>query len=177
MVSPDERRTTRRRRFAAVVAPGLLGAAVLSLAGGCGVGPASDPRDGLEPDTARFTYGDRSVVVALDACGRDGDVVLAAGASGAIVLQVAADLGDDGPERTALTGDVRGDGIFGAFGAEVLHGPVGEISRVAVEGDRLTVEGMWAILDEDLTTMTDETVDGRVVVRCSDPDETAASDR
>src|SRR5690606_4049885 len=64
-----------------------------AVAAGCSIG-GDGPRDDLAADTARFTYGDRTVVVALTACGRDGDVVVLAGTSGGTVLQAEADLGD-----------------------------------------------------------------------------------
>ena len=152
---------------------GLLGL------GACGWLGDGAPSDDLEPDTARFTYGDRSVEVTLTSCGRDGDVVLAAGRQGAVVLQVAADLGDDGAERTGVTADLGPGGIRGAFGGDLEEGPAGEIGDVRVEGDRLIVEGTWAALDSELqpTETPSEGVDGEVRVRCpedDDGDDTAA---
>ena len=141
---------------------------LVSLAG-CGGGSDDGGREELAADTARFTFGDRTVTVPLAECGRDGDVVLAAGTSGDVVLQVAADLGEGGADRTAVTGDVGEDGIWGAFGADagVGPGPAGEITRVTLEGDRLTVEGRWARLDDDLAPdPATAPVDGRLVARC-----------
>ena len=77
--------------FRAVVPAAALGAAVAL--GVIGAGCGSQPRDGLGPDEARFSYGDRSATVSLTACGRDGDVVVLAGAEGGIVVQARADLG------------------------------------------------------------------------------------
>ncbi|HEX6423285.1 MAG TPA: hypothetical protein VFZ79_07380 [Acidimicrobiales bacterium] len=152
--------------------------ALAAVAGACG----GRPRDGLGADEARFTYGDRSVMVSLTACGRDGDVVVLAGAEGSIVVQARADVGDGGLERTGVTADLGGDGILGAFGQATELGPAGEISAVRVEGDRLVVEGAWVPFDEQLTpqpSATADPIEGELVARCPAPDEdeTAAARR
>lgn len=135
-------------------------------------GGGGEQRDGLAPDTARFGYGDRSLEVPLTACGRDDDVVVAAGASGGSVLQVEADVGEGGRDRTGVTADLGGDGIMGAFGADMEHGPAGEIDEVRVEGDRLIVEGTWVRFDDELTARTSaaDGIAGTVVVRCPETD-------
>ena len=147
--------------------------AVAALAG-CGRGGNDEPRDGLAPDTARFTYDARRAEVPLTACGREGDVVILAGARGAIVVQAQVDLGDGGVERSGVTADLgEDDGILGAFGAEVEHGPAGEITDVRVEGDRVIVEGRWTRFDGDLNpepTPADQLVEGRMVARCPETD-------
>jgi hypothetical protein len=143
--------------------------AVVVPAAACGGG--GNQRDGLEADTARFTWGQRSATVALTDCGREGDVVVLAGAESGLVVQVAADLSDGGAARTGVTGDMGGDdGIWGAFGDELDEGPVGEITRVATDGDRLTVEGRWALFDPDAEGLVPDShgqvIDGKVVARC-----------
>lgn len=144
-------------------------------------GRDGEPRDGLGPDTARFTYGERSVDVALTACGRDGDVVVLAGTEGGTVLQAEGDVGGGGRDRTGVTADLGGDGIMGAFGADMELGPAGAITDVRVEGDRLVVEGTWVPLDDQLAprgTATEGGIDGRLVARCPDTgDETATAAR
>jgi len=72
---------------AVVLVGALVGLAFLSLLDVRSSSP-DDPRNGLDADTARFTYGDRSVEVPLTACGREGDRVVAAGTIGGTVLQV-----------------------------------------------------------------------------------------
>lgn len=143
---------------------------------GCSIG-GDGPRDELAADTARFTYGDRTVVVSLTACGREGDVVVLAGTSGGTVLQAEADLGDGGADRTGVTADLADVGIVGAFGAGMEHGPAGEITEVRAEGDRLIVEGTWVAFDDQLTAQPAASGDlsGRLVARCPETeDETAA---
>jgi hypothetical protein len=142
----------------------------------CSIG-GDGPRDDLVADTARFTYSARSVVVSLTACGREGDVVVLAGTSGGTVLQAEADLGDGGADRTGVTVDLGGDGIFGAFGAEMEHGPAGEITEVRVEGDRLIVEGTWVPLDDELTAQPSAAgaLPGRLVARCPETDDETAA--
>jgi hypothetical protein len=148
------------------------------LLAGCG-GGGGDGRADLAPDTARFSYGERAVTVALDECGRDGDVVLLAGARDGTVVQVAADLAEGGTERTGVTGDLGADdGIWGAFGpdAPAGPGPAGEITGVDVDGDVLTVEGRWARLDGDLRPdPAQPPVAGRLQARCPEvgPDDVA----
>lgn len=132
----------------------------------CAWGTARPPRDGLAPNTARFTYGDRSIVVPLAACGRDGKVVLLAGRRGDDVLQAAADLGKDGDARTGVTADVAGDAVFGAFGPEIDHGPAGQIDDVRVVADRLIIEGRWAVMNEDYVPTRPGTVPGKMTARC-----------
>lgn len=136
------------------------------------------PRDGLAPDTARFTYGGRTAEVPLTDCGREGDVVVLAGIEDDVVIQVEADLGEDGTERTGVTADLGGDGIMGAFGAEMELGPAGEVADVRVEGDRLVIEGTWVALDERLVAVPDVDgggVEGRMVARCPEADEVAGA--
>jgi hypothetical protein len=165
-----------------------LTAVVLAASGGCAWGRDDEPSDGLAPDTARFTYGDRQVEVPLTSCGRDPDrdVVLLAGRRGAVVVQAAADLGDGGLDRTGVTADLGAAGILGAFGAELDQGPAGEISDVRTDGDRLIVEGTWVTLDAELEA-TEQTpagqaaagVEGELRARCPADDggdgETAAT--
>jgi hypothetical protein len=124
----------------------------------------------LEADTARFTWGSRSATVPLTDCGREGDLVVLAGTANGLVVQVAADLSEGGDARTGVTGDMGDDdGIWGAFGAELDQGPAGEITRVAADGDRLTVEGRWARFDGDLVVDPDQPlIDGKLVARCPD---------
>lgn len=136
------------------------------------------PRDGLAPDTARFTYGGRTAEVPLTDCGREGDVVVLAGIEDDVVIQVEADLGEDGTARTGVTADLGGDGIMGAFGAETELGPAGEVADVRVEGDRLVIEGTWVALDEQLAAVPDVDgggVEGRMVARCPEADEVAGA--
>jgi hypothetical protein len=132
---------------------------------GCGLGLGDD---GLATNTARFTYGPRTVEIPLTACGRDGDVVLLAGHKGRDLLQAAADLSKDGATRTGVTAEVDGEGIFGAFGADIAHGPAGEITTVRTAGDRLIVEGRWAVLDSHYVAQSPVTIPGRLVARCPD---------
>jgi hypothetical protein len=151
----------------------VLLAIVLVAASGCGWGRDDQPRDGLEPDTARFSYGDRQVEVPLTSCGldEDEDVMILAGQRGAVVVQVAADLGDEGSDRTGVTADLGAEGILGAFGAELEHGPAGEISDVRIDGDRLIVEGTWVTLDGQLEPTDGASTDGvagELPARCPD---------
>lgn len=128
----------------------VLAVILLSLLGVRSSSP-DDPRNGVEADTARFTYGQRSVVVPLVACGRDGDVVVMAGRQGAIVVQVRADVGEGGRARTGVTADLGpDDGILGAFGADIPPGPAGEILDVDVVGDGLVIRGRWTTFDENI---------------------------
>jgi hypothetical protein len=131
----------------------LVGAAialaVVVMLGGRSSSP-DDPRHGVEADTARFTYGDRSVEVPLVACGRDGDIVVMAGREGQVVIQVRADLGEGGRERTGVTADLGEDGIMGAFGADIPPGPAGTIVSVRTVGDGLVVEGRWTMFDTNI---------------------------
>jgi hypothetical protein len=170
-VVPGRIRLRRAGRAVAVAACGLC--AVVSVAA-CGGGSVERPRDGLAPDTARFAYDSRSAEVPLTACGREGDVVVLAGARGAVVVQAVVDLGEGGAARSGVTADLGGeDGIWGAFGAEVEHGPAGEITDLRVEGDRVIVEGRWTRFDGDLNpqpTPADQLVDGRLVARCPETD-------
>jgi hypothetical protein len=174
-VVPGRIRLRRAGRALAVVACGL--SAVVAVAA-CGGGSAEGPRDGLAPDTARFTYDARSAEVPLTECGREGDVVVLAGARGAVVVQAVVDLGEGGAARSGVTADLGGeDGIWGAFGAEVEHGPAGEITDLRVEGDRVIVEGRWTRFDGDLNpqpTPADQLVDGRLVARCPETDRETA---
>jgi hypothetical protein len=168
-VVPGRIRRRRAGRALAVVACGLT--AVVS-ATACG--RDGGPRDGLAADTARFTYDDRRVEVPLTECGREGDVVLLAGARGRVVVQAAVDLGEGGVARSGVTADLGGeDGIWGAFGAEVENGPAGQITDLRVEGDRVIVEGRWTRFDADLnpqTTSVDQLAEGRLVARCPETD-------
>jgi hypothetical protein len=150
---------------------GLVMATVAAV--GCGGG---DGRQGMEADTAKFTWGSRSATVPLNECGREGDLVVMAGTANGLVVQVAADLSEGGDARTGVTGDMGGDdGIWGAFGAELDQGPAGKITRVAAEGDRLIVEGRWARFDGDLVVDPDQpTMEGKVEARCPETaDETS----
>jgi hypothetical protein len=152
-----------RRGVWAIAALAFAGLAASS---GCSWGRNEEPSDGLAPDTARFTYGGRQVEVPLTSCGRDPDrdVVLLAGRRGAVVVQAAADLG------TA--------GILGAFGAELDHGPAGEISDVRTDGDRLIVEGTWVSLDPELEATEEASagVEGELRARCPANDDGSDND-
>ncbi|HKY68558.1 MAG TPA: hypothetical protein VJM49_19390 [Acidimicrobiales bacterium] len=159
----------RRSRSSVSMAVACAGALALWA---CGAG-GDEPRDGLDADTARFTYGDRSVEVPLTACGREGDTVVLAGTTGSVVLQASADLGDGGFDRTGVTADLGDDGIFGAFGADMPQGPAGEITDVRADGDRLVVEGRWTTFDGELRpqpTPAADQVEGRMVARCPETD-------
>lgn len=140
----------------------------------CRSGGDEVPDDGLAPDTARFTYGDRRVEVPLTACGRDGDIVVLAGVEGTTVVQAGVDLSSGGAERSGVTADLgAAGGILGAFGADAAHGPAGEIAGVRVAGDRVYVDGRWAHLDGDLDVVpasADELVEGRMTARCPEDD-------
>jgi hypothetical protein len=161
-----------------------LAAVALAASGGCAWGRNDRPSDGLARDTARFTYGGRQVEVPLTSCGRDPDrdVVLVAGRRGTVVVQAAADLGVEGLDRTGVTADLGAAGILGAFGAELDHGPAGEISDVRTDGDRLIVEGTWVRLDAALepTEAASAGVQGELRARCPATDDgdndTAASE-
>jgi hypothetical protein len=161
------------RPFRDVVLAVVVAGAVTA---GCSIG-GDGPRDDLAADTARFTYGDRTVVVSLTACGREGDVVVLAGTGGGTVLQVEADLADGGNDRTGVTADLGEDGIVGAFGAEMEHGPAGEITEVRAEGDRLIVEGTWVPFDDRLRAQPTAAgnLAGRLVARCPDTDDETAA--
>jgi len=153
-----------------------LACAAAALAG-CGRSGSGEPRDGLDADTARFTYGDRSVEVPLTACGREGDTVILAGTAGRVVLQAEADLGEGGFDRTGVTADLGDEGIVGAFGAALPQGPAGEITDVRSDGDRLVVEGRWTTFDADLVAQVrppDQQIDGRLVARCPETEPDAA---
>jgi hypothetical protein len=144
---------------------------VVVLAAGVAVGGAgcgSSRGDRMEADTAKFTWGSRSATVPLTDCGREGDQVVMAGTANGLVVQIAVDLSEGGDARTGVTGDMgNDDGIWGAFGDELAQGPAGKITRVTVDGDRLTVEGRWARFDGDLVVDPDQPlVDGKVVARC-----------
>ena len=166
-------------RFRSVALTVVGAAVVVASSAGCG-GRGGPPRDGLAADTARFTYGDRTAEVPLTACGREDDVVVLAGTTGSLVVQAEADLGDGGVDRTGVTADLGGDGIMGAFGADMEHGPAGRISDVRVEGDRLIVEGTWVTFDDQLVEQAPaaaEGVDGRLVARCPETDDDMAAAR
>lgn len=155
----------------------IVGAAlVVSGAAACGaLGGESPPRDGLEPDTARFTFGQRTVEIPLDACGQEDDTVLMAGSRGAMVLQVEADVGDDGLARTGVTMDLGAGQIWGAFGDDMRRPPAGSLHEVRTEGDRLIVDATWAALDGDLREAPSaQTTEGRLVARCPEPDDDVA---
>ena len=163
------------------VAGGLvLGVVALVGAGLLGLRSSSsdDPRNGVDADTARMTYGGgRTVEVPLDECGRDGDVVMMVGHRGPIVLQVWADLGPGGAERSGLTVDLGDDGIFGAFGADAPPGPAGEIVSVDRVGDGLVVEGRWVTFDGDIRptgTVPPGAEVESLVARCPPPDDETA---
>jgi hypothetical protein len=157
----------------ALVVMALLGVAVASFLGLRSSSP-DDPRNGIGPDAARFTYGDRSAEVPLAECGREGDIVVMAGRGNGMTLQVAADLSEGGEARSGVTLDLGGeDGTFGAFGEELQLGPVGELTEVRRVGDALVVEGRWAPLDPDtLAPARPEPtlVDGELVARCPPED-------
>jgi hypothetical protein len=89
------------------------------------------------------------------------------------VVQAAADLGDDGFDRTGVTADLGAAGILGAFGAELDHGPAGEISDVRTDGDRLIVEGTWVSLDPELEATEEASagVEGELRARCPADDD------
>jgi hypothetical protein len=139
----------------AVVIVGALGAvALLSLLGVRSSSP-DDPRSGLDPDTARFTWGDRSVEVPLSECGREDDQVVMVGRRGATVLQVGADVGPGGAARTGVTVDIGGDFVtLAVFGAELAQGPVGTIDDVRIVGDSVVVEGRFVGVDPDTLVPT-----------------------
>ncbi len=172
-----------RSRRHDVVASAALVAVALAASSGCGWGRDDKPTDGLAPDTARFTYGDRQVEVPLASCGRDEErnVVVLAGRRGAMVVQAAADLGDDGLARTGVTADLGTAGVLGAFGAELDHGPAGEISEVRVDGDRLIVDATWVTLNTRLepTEEASAGVEGQLRARCpaNDGDDDTAEGR
>jgi hypothetical protein len=109
-----------------------------------------DPRNGVDADTAKFTYGDRSVEVPLVACGRDGDIVIMAGRRGSVVIQVRADLSEGGRDRTGVTADLGEAGIMGAFGPDLPPGPAGTIVSVRRVGDGLVVRGRWTMFDTNI---------------------------
>jgi hypothetical protein len=161
--------------------PAAVGAAlvvVLAVAAGCG-SSGGERRDGQAADTARFTYGARTAEVPLTECGREGDVVVLAGIRGSMVIQAEADVGEGGVDRTGVTADLGDDGIMGAFGAEMAHGPAGEITDVRVDGDRLIVEGTWVLFDDQLVAQPGaagaDGIDGRLVARCPEGDGETAS--
>ncbi|MGH9229518.1 MAG: hypothetical protein ACRD07_12485 [Acidimicrobiales bacterium] len=161
----------RGRRRGLWAAAGIAAVALTASTGCAWGGQDDEPEDGLAPDTARFTYGDRQVEVPLTSCGRDEeeDVVLLAGRRGAVVVQAAADLGDEGFDRTGVTADLGDAGIVGAFGAELDQGPAGEISDVRIDGDRLIVEGTWVPLDAELEPTAAPSaggVEGELRARC-----------
>jgi hypothetical protein len=164
------------RGFARATGVLVAAAVLLGAPAACSRGGRA-PRDGLAPDTARFTYGERSAEVPLADCGRDGDVVVLAGVRGSVVVQAEADLGEGGFDRTGVTADLGDDGIIGAFGADTELGPAGEIRDVRVEGDRLIVEGTWVPFDDQLVAQPPadgEGIDGRLVARCPEGDDVAA---
>jgi hypothetical protein len=154
----------------------VLALAVVALLGLRSSSP-NDPRSGVAADTARFTYGERSVVVPLVSCGRDGDIVIMAGRSGSVVVQVRADLGEGGRERTGVTADLGDDGILGAFGADIPPGPAGEIVDVDVVGDGLIVRGRWTAFDEHIRPLEPGSPGGdeveTLVARCPPQDDVA----
>jgi hypothetical protein len=156
---------------------GTVALVVVAVAG-CSRGTEA-PRDGLAVDTARFTYGERTAEVPLTDCGRDGDVVVLAGIRDSVVVQAEADLGDGGFDRTGVTADLGDDGIMGAFGADMEHGPAGEVTDVRVEGDRLIVEGTWVVLDDQMVATPGAAggggIEGRLVARCPEADDDVAS--
>jgi hypothetical protein len=147
--------------------------AVVVMLGGRSSSP-DDPRNDVDADTARFTYGQRSVEVPLEACGRDGDVVVMAGRLGQVVIQVRADLGEGGRARTGVTADLGDDGILGAFGAGIPPGPAGTIVSVRAVGDALVVRGRWTTFDTDIQPVEPGSPAGddvdTLVARCP-PDE------
>lgn len=139
---------------------------VLAALPACAWGAERPPRDGLKPNTARFTYGGRSIVVPLTACGRDGKVVILAGRRGGDILQAAADLGKDGDARTGVTAEIAGDAVFGAFGEKIDHGPAGTIDDVKAIADRLIIEGRWATMDQSYDVTQPGTLPGKMTARC-----------
>ena len=150
---------------AVVAAAGLLG----------GSGGGDDPRSGLDADTARFTYGDRSAEVDLIECAVDGETFVAAGRRGAMVLQVGVDLGERGAERSGVTMDLGGaDGTFGAFGPGLPLGPAGTFSRIERVGDSVVVEAEWVPMDPDTLAPIEGTsatpLAGGLVARCPETD-------
>lgn len=152
--------------------------AALAAAAACGFGGGGADRDGQAADTARFTYGTRTAEVPLTDCGREGDVVVLAGVRGSVVIQAEADIGEDGFDRTGVTADLGDDGILGAFGSEMEHGPAGEITDVRVEGDRLIVEGTWVAFDDELVAQpapSGDGIEGRLVARCPEGEDETAS--
>ncbi len=158
--------------LAALVVMALAGVGVASWLGLRSTS-SDDPRNGIDADSARFTYGERRAEVPLAECGREGDVVVMAGQGHGMVLQVAADLGDGGEARTGVTLDLGGEeGTLGAFGAGLEQGPAGEVTDVRRVGDALVVEGRWASLDADTLAPADPSglVDGELVARCPPED-------
>jgi hypothetical protein len=157
---------------AGVVAAAVLAVVAVGVASLLGARSSSpdDPRSGLGAREARFTYGERSVEVPILSCGRDGDIVVMAGREGPVVLQVWADLGEGGRERTGVTVDLGEDGIVGAFGAGIPPGPAGEIVSVGTVGDGLVVEGRWTMFDESMRPIEPGSPAGghvdRLVARC-----------
>jgi hypothetical protein len=155
----------------------LVAVVVLAAPAGCGRRDRA-ARDGLAADTVRFTYGGRTAEVPLTDCGRERDVVVLAGIRGGVVVQAEADLGEGGFDRTGVTADLGDEGIMGAFGADMEHGPAGEITDVRVEGDRLIIEGTWVPFDDQLVPQPPsggEGIDGRLVARCPEGDDETAS--
>ena len=139
---------------------------------GCGLRQSSEPRDGLEPDTARFVYGGRTVDIPLVACGRDGDIVVLGGTRGSVVLQAAADVSDGGTARTGATLDLGAGEIWGAFGSDMPRSPAGTVREARVEGDRLIIDATWAALDGDLAAVPGgQTIEGRLTARCPEADD------
>ncbi|HEY8524838.1 MAG TPA: hypothetical protein VIL48_07750 [Acidimicrobiales bacterium] len=130
----------------------------------------TDPRNGVAADTARFTYGERRVDIPLLACAREGDVVIMAGREGSVVVQVRADVGEGGRDRTGVTVDLGDEGILGAFGPDLPPGPAGEIVDVEVVGDALIVSGRWTTFDENIRPLDrapDEDADAEsLIARC-----------
>jgi hypothetical protein len=161
--------------LACVVAAVVMALVGLLVVSALGLRSSSDrdPRNAVDADTARFSYGDRSASFTLVECGREDDVVIMAGRQGRMVLQVAADLGDGGLARTGVTADLGDDGTLGAFGADLPQGPVGELTEAHAEGDTLVVEGRWAAVDPDtleVEAASSGLVDGRLVARCPPED-------
>jgi hypothetical protein len=156
---------------------GAVGAVALaaSAVAGCG---GRQPADRLPADTARFTWGERRAEIELLECGREGDVVVMAGRTGSMVLQVEADVGEGGERRTGVTADLGGDGIWGAFGPDMPRGPAGEVREVRVEGDRLIVEGTWVTFDGGALvpkTSPQDGLEGRLEARCPDDEDERAA--
>jgi hypothetical protein len=165
------------RRSVSRLAGPALSALVVAVAAGCGSN-GGESQDGQAADTARFTYGARTAEVPLADCGREGDVVVLGGSRGDVVIQAQADVGEGGFDRTGVTADLGDEGIVGAFGAETEHGPAGEITDVRIEGDQLIVEGRWVTFDDQLEAQpaaADDALDGRLVARCPDDEDEAAS--